>query len=104
MAEVGSETAKNETGLASTTKPAAPAEPEFDVIPPGPVFVTITNSDAAAPINGLMAKNAFRMADYVFTGLPQKPEELFEPAPVPAPVAPAKPVAEAPAPANPPGK
>lgn len=56
------------------------AEPEFETIPAGPVFAFITHSDAAAPVNALMQKRAFQVSDYVFTSLPQKPEELFEPA------------------------
>jgi hypothetical protein len=63
---------------------AKPAEPEFDVIPAGPVFVTITHSDAAAPVNALMAQRAFQIADYLFTALPQTPADLFEPSPAPA--------------------
>jgi len=65
-----------------------PAEPEFETVPAGPVFVTISNSDSSAPINALMQKRAFQVADYIFTGLPQKPEEIFEAAPPPAPPTP----------------
>jgi hypothetical protein len=64
---------------------ANPLAPEFETIPAGPVFVSIHHSDAAAPVNALMQKRAFQVSDYIFTGLPQKPEELFEPAPPPAP-------------------
>ncbi len=68
-----------------------PLAPEFETIPAGPVFAFISHSDAAAPINALMQKRAFQIAEYTFTGLPQKADELFEaapppPAPVPAPV------------------
>jgi hypothetical protein len=69
-----------------------PLAPEFETIPAGPVYVFITHSDAAAPVNALMQKRAFQISDYTFTGLPQKIEELFEaapPAPAPAPAAPA---------------
>jgi hypothetical protein len=59
--------------------------PEFETVPAGPVYAFITSSDASAPINTLMQKRAFQISDYTFTGLPQKPEELFEPAPAPAP-------------------
>jgi hypothetical protein len=62
-----------------------PVAPEFETIPAGPVFASISSSDAAAPINAEMQKRAFEVADYVYTGLPQKPEELFEPAPPPPP-------------------
>ncbi len=64
---------------------AKPAAPEFETIPAGPVFVIIASSDANAPVNALMAKRAFQISDYTFTGLPQKADELFEPAPPPAP-------------------
>lgn len=66
-----------------------PLAPEFDTIPAGPVYTFITHGDAAAPINALMQKRAFQISDYTFTGLPQKMDELFEPAPPPAPPAPA---------------
>jgi hypothetical protein len=64
-----------------------PAEPEFETIPPGPVYVFISSSDSTAPVNALMQKRAFQIADYTFTGLPQKPDDLFEGAPsaTPAP-------------------
>jgi hypothetical protein len=66
---------------------AKPLAPEFETIPAGPVYAFITNSDPAAPINTLMQKRAFQVTDYVFTGLPAKAEELFEPAPVATPAA-----------------
>ena len=63
--------------------------PEFETIPAGPVFVTIAHGDgAAAPVNALMAKRAFQIADYTFTSLPAKAADFFEaapPPPVPAP-------------------
>lgn len=60
-----------------------PLEPEYETIPAGPVFVTVTSSDATAPVNALMQKRAYQIYDYTFTGLPQKADELFEPAPPP---------------------
>ncbi len=64
------------------TDDAKPLAPEFETIPAGPVFVVVSHGDgAAAPVNTLMAKRAFQMADYTFSGLPQKAEELFEAAP-----------------------
>jgi hypothetical protein len=68
--------------LTDTKAPAAPTVPEFDTVPAGPVFVAIVSSDSHAAINGLMGKRAFEIEDYVFTGLPQKPDELFEAAKV----------------------
>jgi len=61
------------------TKPdVKPITPEFDTIPAGPVFAVVSSSDAKAPINELMKRRAFKVDDYSFTGLPQKPDELFE--------------------------
>jgi hypothetical protein len=59
---------------------AKPIVPEYDVIPAGPVFAVVSSSDAKAPVNDLMARRAFEVDEYAFTGLPQKAEELFEPA------------------------
>jgi hypothetical protein len=72
-----------------------PLAPEFETIPAGPVFAFVTHSDANAPVNAWMEKRAFQVAEYVFTGLPQKLDDLFEaaaaptpaPAPAPAPAA-----------------
>ncbi|MBC7367670.1 MAG: DUF4340 domain-containing protein [Undibacterium sp.] len=61
--------------------PTKPIVPEFETIPAGPVFVNISHSEgAAAPVNVLMQKRAFQIADYTFTSLPQKASDLFEPA------------------------
>jgi hypothetical protein len=75
------------TVTSQTPEPAKPAEPEYETIPAGPVYVFITNSDATAPVNELMKKRAFQIYDYAFTSLPQKPDELFEPVPTPPPAA-----------------
>lgn len=77
-----------------------PLTPEFETIPAGPVYVFITSSDAGAAVNALGQKRAFQIAEYTFTGLPQKAEEMFEPA-APAAVVPG--AASAPAPETPPG-
>ena len=70
-------------------EPAKPIAPEFETIPAGPVFVSISHSDGAtAPVNALMQKRAFQISDYTFTSLPQKSDELFDPAPVAAPAKP----------------
>jgi hypothetical protein len=81
-------------GKADEKKPLAP---EFETIPAGPVFAFITHSDASAPVNAAMQKRAYQISEYTFTSLPQKSEELFEPAPPPPPPA-------TPAPATPPEK
>lgn len=57
---------------------AKPAEPEFETIPAGPVYAFVHSSDAHAEINAMMKKRAFLTDDYTFSGLPQKPDELFE--------------------------
>jgi hypothetical protein len=63
-----------------------PADAAADTIPAGPVYAFVASPDAQAPVNALMRQRAFQIDDYVFTGLPQKPDDLFEPtAPVPAP-------------------
>jgi hypothetical protein len=78
---------------ADDTKPLAP---EFETIPAGPVFVFISHSDSSAPVNAAMQKRAFQISEYTFTGLPQKTEELFEPAaPPPPPATPAAPASPA---------
>ncbi len=61
-------------------KPKPPA-PEYETIPAGPVFVFISSTDSTAPVNALMQKRAFQISAYIFTGLPQKSDELFEPVP-----------------------
>jgi hypothetical protein len=58
-----------------------PLAPEYETIPAGPVYVFISSSDPAAPINALMQKRAFQVSDYIFTGISQNPADFFEPAP-----------------------
>jgi hypothetical protein len=60
---------------------ANPLAPEFETIPAGPVYAVVSHSEASAPVNALMQKRGFQIAEYTFTGLPQKADELFEPAP-----------------------
>ena len=55
--------------------------------PAGPVYVFVTSSDPAAPVNALMKKRAFQVYDWNFTSLPQNPDELFEALPAPPPAA-----------------
>lgn len=68
--------------------PAKALEPETETIPAGPVYAFVTSSDPSAPINSMMARRSFQVYEYAFTGLPQKPDELFEAATPPAPPAP----------------
>lgn len=82
---------KDETKAGEEKKDDKPLAPEYETIPAGPVYAFITHSDASHPVNALMKKRAFQIQEYTFTGLPQKREEVFEPAPAPAPAAPATP-------------
>jgi hypothetical protein len=85
LGNLGDLAKKDEAKPGEAKKDDKPLAPEFETIPAGPVFVFITHSDAAAPVNALMQKRAFQVSEYTFTGLPQKADELFEPAPAPAP-------------------
>ena len=81
--------AKAKLEKAPEKKDDKPLAPEFETVPAGPVFVSVAHSDGAtAPVNAMMQKRAFQISDYTFTGLPQKAEEMFEPAPPPPPPAP----------------
>jgi len=80
----------------SDTKPAAPTgdgpgktlEPTTETVPAGPVYVSIAYPDPKAPGAALMQKRAVATSEYVFTGLPQKSDELFEPIPPATPAVP----------------
>lgn len=95
-ASTSADSAKSETPNAESSTKPKPLEPEYETIPAGPVFVSVASSDANAPINAEMKKRAFEVSDYVYTGLPQKPADLFEAAPPPAPAKPEAKPAEAP--------
>jgi Domain of unknown function (DUF4340) len=64
--------------LTDVKEDTKPMTPEFETIPAGPVFANVASPDPHAPINEFMTLRAFEVDDYVFTGLPQKPDELFE--------------------------
>jgi hypothetical protein len=72
-----------EPAAASAETPAA--APAAAPPPPGPVYAFIASSEAAAPVNALLKKRAFQVYDWNLTSLPQKADELFEPAPAPPP-------------------
>ena len=74
--------------MSATTEPAQPKGPEFETIPAGPVIVAITDSAADSKLNPLMAKRAFEVSEWTFTGLPAA-ADLWEPKPTPAKAAPA---------------
>lgn len=88
------ETSEADAGPSGNT-PAAAKEPEFETVPAGPVIVSITDSVADSELNTLMAKRAFQISEWTFTGLPAA-ADLWEPTPAPP--------AETPAPAEDPGK
>jgi len=103
-AAAGPAAAVASTAEAKSAEPAAPAaaKPAETTIPAGPVYVFITSSDPAAPVNALMKQRAFQVYDWNYTSLPQGASELFEalPAPPPAPKAAGKPAAPAATPAG----
>ena len=69
-------------------KPAIPTDksvPPAEAAPAGPVYAFISSSEAKAPVNGWMQKRSFQVDEYILTGLPQKPDDLFEAAPAAAP-------------------
>lgn len=73
-------TASGETSGEETKPPG----PEFETIPAGPVFVSITSSDETARLNALMQKRAFQIGEWVYTALPATPADLWEDAPAEA--------------------
>ncbi|HWA87423.1 MAG TPA: DUF4340 domain-containing protein [Opitutus sp.] len=81
--------AAGKSGEAKKPGEQKPLAPEYETIPAGPVFVSITSSQSDAPLNALMKKRAFEVSDYVFTSLPEKSADLFQAAPPPAPAKPA---------------
>jgi hypothetical protein len=78
---------KTETKPTAEAVMTSPPAPEADTVPAGPVYAFATSPDAKAPVNALMRQRAFQIDEYVFTSLPQKPDDLFEAAPVPPPPA-----------------
>jgi hypothetical protein len=69
--------------------PAAVLGPVTEKIPAGPVFAFVTHSDASNPVNALMQKRAFQVAEFALNSLPAAPSAFFEaepkpPAPTPA--------------------
>jgi len=78
--------------------PAAVVENATETIPAGPVYAFVAASDAAAPVNQLMAKRSFQVFESTFTTLPQSRADLFEPAAAAAPGATPAPTSPAPGP------
>jgi hypothetical protein len=72
-------------GKQAPEKPAEPPKPEYETIPAGPVYFWIASPDGSAAVDALMKRRTFQMDDYAFTDLPQRPEDIFEPAPAPPP-------------------
>jgi hypothetical protein len=60
---------------------AKPMTPEFETIPAGPVYISISHSGAAASEDALMKLRSFQTDEYTYTGLPQKADDLFSDAP-----------------------
>jgi len=72
----------------SADKTPPPAQPEFDTIPAGPVYVFVEASDAHAAVNELMKRRAFQVDEYTYTSLPKTKADVLD---IPAPPAPAQP-------------
>lgn len=73
--------------LVSGEPKPAPTElvgPVTEKLPAGPVFAFIAHSDASAPVNALMQKRAFQIAEFALNSLPANTAALFEPVPTPA--------------------
>ncbi len=66
-----------------TSEPKEPEGPASALAseekPPGPLFITVKDSDPKSRVNALMQKRAFVVQDYVMTSLPQKLDEALEP-------------------------
>jgi Domain of unknown function (DUF4340) len=58
---------------------AKPAAEEYETIPAGPVYCWVESSDAKAVANESMKLRSFQVDDFVYTGLPQSPDDLREP-------------------------
>lgn len=72
-----SESPKVDLTFKPAEKPIAkPPTPQFETIPAGPVYVWVTPEPSAA-----YRKRAFQVDEYTFTSLPQKQDDLFQPAP-----------------------
>ena len=81
VADLAKKDEKKEDSAGKEKKDDKPLAPEFETIPAGPVYVFITHSDPSASVNAAMQKRAYQISEYTFTSLPQKSDELFEPAP-----------------------
>lgn len=84
---------ENAASAATPATPAAPlpgalAKPEIETIPAGPVYAFVSSSDPVASVNQMGAKRALQVYEYASNSIPEKPADLFEPAPM-APHAPA---------------
>ncbi|MFA6962684.1 MAG: DUF4340 domain-containing protein [Opitutaceae bacterium] len=69
--------------------PVAVLGPVTEKVPAGPVFAFVTHSNASDPVNALMHKRSFQVAEFAFTSLPASPAALFEAVPKPSAAAPA---------------
>lgn len=64
--------------------PVPPAPADGETAPPAgprPVYVEIADSSPDAVLSEAARTHAFEVAEWVFTALPAKPEDLFEPLP-----------------------
>jgi hypothetical protein len=68
--------------LGCTPAIASPAaKAQVPSSPTGPVYAFITCSDPSAPVNALTQKRSWQIDQQVYASLPEKPGDLFRPAP-----------------------
>ncbi len=90
-------------GFARAPEPPAPPKPETKdgetapTPPPAaarPVYVEVIDSKPDSVLAAAGKTHAFEVADWVFTALPAKPEDIFEPVPTPPAATPASAASE----------
>jgi hypothetical protein len=64
------------------------AKTQVPSFPSGPVYIFIACSDPSAPVNALTQKRSCQIDKHVYASLPEKPGDLFLPAPSPTAPAP----------------
>ena len=74
----GSAAGGRTAGAAKASTEAPAVAPEMETIPAGPVYASIRCDNASAPVNALMQKRAFEVADSVLTSVPKVEGDIVE--------------------------